>query len=482
MRARTTITAILGATLLLGATMLPGRAPGASAQAPLSPADTLELLHAGRRSIWMALGEITAMNGLQWAFDYGVQRKPVFEISPRTVADNFGKTPEWDTNTFTMNQFAHPYNGALYYQVARSEGFRPVEASLFALAGSLEWEYVWETVCPAANDMVNTTVGGITLGESFSRLSASVRANRGGGLLGVAQGLFAGILDPGGSLNRGVFGGTTPSAFLDPRIATRVRLGASTGPVSDARALGQPVPVGGTRGVLRVDVEYGDRFASRRPSFFDDFELGFQLSGGTDMPSLDELRVRGNLAAGPRDREGKAWSASYLDLEFEITRNPAYALGAQTLNASYRYRFVPGGTWEIRARADARLLPIAAMSSEHAWESLHVKGISSEPSGEVQRTYDYGSGIGGQLEGSLRRDGRELLGVSYGTTWIRTFSGADGQHRVQDLRIRGTLPVSGRLAVTVGWEMQTRASDYDDYAPVSRTSSAVSVGITIGAI
>ena len=54
MRARTTITAILGATLFFGV------ASSVSAQVRPLPDDTLEFHYEGRRSVWMALGQVTA--------------------------------------------------------------------------------------------------------------------------------------------------------------------------------------------------------------------------------------------------------------------------------------------------------------------------------------------------------------------------------------------------------------------------------------
>jgi hypothetical protein len=476
MRARTTITAILGATLFFGV------ASSVSAQVGPLPDDTLESHYEGRRSVWMALGQVTAMNGLVWGFDYLVQRKEVFQISPKTFATNLGRVPNWDTNTFGTNQLMHPYNGAMFYGAARAEGFSPLASAAFTLVGSAQWEWLWETVNPSANDLYMTTLGGITLGESLGRLSAGIRQNRSGGLVGIGQGLLAGLLDPGGSINRGVLGGTTPGEFLRPSIANRVLIGASTSPGHEPHVDNQPAASAGTRGLFRLEIEYGDRFASRKLSFFDAFELDFQFGGGSNGVGVDELRIRGVLFSGPRDRIGRGQSATYLDQEFEFSQNPAYSFGTQSFNASYRYRYVTrSGKWELRARMDARAIPLAGVSSEHANGELARRGISSEPSGEIDRDYDYGSGVGAQLAGSVRRSGREVLQVSYGTSWVRTFSGADGSHLLQELRVRGTLPITRGWALSAGWEMQTRDSQYDELPAMSRMSSAFSLSASYGA-
>ena len=476
MRARTTITALFSATLLLGV------ASSASAQVRPLPDDSLVYHYEGRRSVWMALGQVTAINGAVWSFDHFVRRKPVYDISPQSMIANIQRIPEWDTNPFPMNHLAHPYNGVLYYGSARAEGFSFLESSAFTFIGSLQWEYLWEVAPPAANDLYFTVLGGIALGESFGRLSAAMRANRRGGLLGIGQTLLGMGLDPGGSISRGVLGGRTPHAWARPDVRTRMRLGASTGSVSLAHTAGQPVPAGGTRGFFRYEIEYGDRFASRSPSFFDAFELDLQLSGGSDKFSIDELRVRGALLSGPEDNHGRSRSRLFLDQEFEFSRNSAYALGTQSFNASYRYRYVTrSGKWELGARMETRAMPLAGVSSEHANTELARKGICSEESGLIERKYDYGSGVGARLAGSVKRRGLEVLQMSYGTSWVRTFSGADGSHLLQEIRVRGTLPIARGWALSAGWEMQTRDSQYDDLPAMSRKGSSLSLSASYGA-
>ncbi len=475
MRARNRITAIIAATLLTSVVS------SASAQVPVNPTDTLELQHEGRRSLWVALGQVTAMNGLVWGYDYLVQRKEVFEISPKTFARNLGRVPEWDTNTFGTNQLMHPYNGVLYYGAARAEGFSPLASAAFTLVGSAQWEWLWETVTPSANDLYMTTLGGITLGESFGRVSAALRLERRRGILGIGQGLLAGLLDPGGSINRGILGGTTPNEFLNPSIATRFSIGASfasAGAGADGR---QTEATGGSRGRFELELVYGDRFSARKLSFFDAFELDFRFRGGSTGVSIEELRVRGVLFARTQDDTGRGRSAMFIDQEFEYSQNDVFAFGTQSFNASYRYGYaVASGTWSVNGSLNARAIPIAGVGSEHANGALARAGISSEPSGEIDRDYDYGSGVGGRVEGALQRKGKEILGVSYQTTWVRTFSGADGTHVLQDLRVRGTVPVVRNWSLSAGWEHQTRRSDYVDLEPVSRATSTLSVSVSYG--
>jgi hypothetical protein len=71
--------------------------------------------------------------------------------------------------------------------------------------------------------------------------------------------------------------------------------------------------------------------------------------------------------------------------------------------------------------------------------------------------------------------------MSYGTSWVRTFSGADGSHLLQEIRVRGTLPIARGWALSAGWEMQTRDSQYDDLPAMSRKGSSLSLSASYGA-
>lgn len=61
--------------------------------------------------------------------------------------------------------FFIPCHGALYYQMARVNGFGFYESVPFTCAGSLMWEYIMENEQPSLNDLISTTVGGAAIGE-----------------------------------------------------------------------------------------------------------------------------------------------------------------------------------------------------------------------------------------------------------------------------------------------------------------------------
>jgi len=128
---------------------------------------------------WRTLGEITALNVIG-EIDYYMkldsntddwEYQPTFQGFSQKVADG----PEFDANNFSTNVAGHIYSGSLYYTSARSNGYSFFESSLFALGGSLMWEYFGEYKERAStNDMIFTTMGGALLGESLTQTSLFV--------------------------------------------------------------------------------------------------------------------------------------------------------------------------------------------------------------------------------------------------------------------------------------------------------------------
>jgi hypothetical protein len=77
----------------------------------------------------------------------------------------------FDSNCFNVN-WTHSLAGALYYQIARANRLNWPESFLVALGGSLFYEYVgeWREVI-SINDVIITSVGGLSIGEPWHQLA-----------------------------------------------------------------------------------------------------------------------------------------------------------------------------------------------------------------------------------------------------------------------------------------------------------------------
>jgi len=85
---------------------------------------------------------------------------------------NIYADPDWmweDGDRFHVNQLGHGYLGATYYASARVNGFNFYQSMPAALLGAVMWEVVFEPE-PAYNDVITTTISGVTFGEMLFRL------------------------------------------------------------------------------------------------------------------------------------------------------------------------------------------------------------------------------------------------------------------------------------------------------------------------
>ncbi|MEK6579101.1 MAG: DUF3943 domain-containing protein, partial [Bdellovibrionota bacterium] len=82
-----------------------------------------------------------------------------------------GEAWKFDNNAMYMNAPGHPFAGAIYYAVARSNNLNRIESFLVSFAGSLIWESCVEyKEVISINDMVFTPFAGWTIGEAIHQL------------------------------------------------------------------------------------------------------------------------------------------------------------------------------------------------------------------------------------------------------------------------------------------------------------------------
>ena len=143
---------------------------------------------------------------IPWGFTKWVTEGEWSNISFRTWSDNLKFPWQWDNNKFNNNQFAHPYHGSLYYNAGRANGYNFWESVPWAFGGSLMWELFGEVWAPAPNDLANTTLGGISLGEMLFRFSSLTLDNQATGSNRVVREVGAALINPVRGFNRLVRG------------------------------------------------------------------------------------------------------------------------------------------------------------------------------------------------------------------------------------------------------------------------------------
>ena len=117
-------------------------------------------------------------------------------ITPKTWWANMQQGMVWDLNDFAVNQIGHPYQGSNYFDAARANGLNFYESSALAAFGSATWEFYGETNPASLNDFINTTLGGISLGEMLHRTGWLIRNPRATGKRRLWSEIGAAAVDP----------------------------------------------------------------------------------------------------------------------------------------------------------------------------------------------------------------------------------------------------------------------------------------------
>lgn len=358
----------------------------------------------------------------------------------------------WDGNNISTNNIEHPYGGAVYYNVARSNGLSFWAAAPVTLAGSLMWEVFGEPVPPSTNDLIITTMSGIALGEATRRLSTLVLNNHARGIDRVWRETLVLFFNPGMGLDRLSRGQTWQQRAnpLDRRPET-LRATLAVG----ARRLTLPVAgPSATRmnvAVATFGLQYGDPFNGNRVHPFSSFTFSAQLASGPST-TVTELGTRGILAALGR-REGPTRRVSGVFMDFEYQWNEAFQFSQQSFGLGLLSRS-GSNAWRLNTDISAELSPLVASSDPYAEE-------------RVSRMYDYGVGVGGRAFAQLEYRGFRVLSAGYRGFWTATVNGASQSKLIQFGTIEARAPLPFGLSAGAAYNMYLQRSTYAERAAES---------------
>ncbi|HWN17290.1 MAG TPA: DUF3943 domain-containing protein [Gemmatimonadales bacterium] len=386
---------------------------------------------------WQAAGGVAAVNGLLWFHNWHVQRWHWSNVGTQSWWANVRGGFTWDDDVFGVNQAAHPYHGSLYFNAARSSGYDFWSSTPFVTAGSLGWELFAENVRPSLNDLINTTLGGIALGEAAYRMSSLLSKG------GFSRRMGAFVVSPVARTH----------AFLQRRGSQ-----ADSDPVpapessSALVAVGQrrssgasPSGVSGSNAFVGVSVQYGSAFGDGVTRPYDAFEFSLQLSPEENVV-LSHVAVSGVLSRRTIVRSTGNQLFLALFQHYDYDDLPAFKASSQSLSGALLFRRKAGARTDVDLGLHLEAVPLAAVSSEHQ--------------GVRRRDYDLGPGFGGRFMGSVRRDRRDLLRLDARTVWVHSLHGADADHLTATARFSAAIPVMRMVSVGGDVGLTVRRSSY----------------------
>lgn len=326
---------------------------------------------------------------------------------------------DWDDNQFSTNHIDHPYHGQLYFNSFRSNGYNVWESSIATAFGSYIWETAGETQAPSINDFVNTTYGGILLGEMLHRVSRNIIGKGRNGRNRKRNEFAAFLVNPVNGLNRMLDGklGTVDEYYeVDSSV---IKASFDIGLRRFDTRFSNLLERGKTSyfARLRFDYSNGDH-NFKRP--FDQFYVNLEMGKG-DSTFINAVNVHALMYGTDFFSTKRGEYYGLLTAHYDFYNNDAFFYGAQSINynlmGEYQYKKsslktnIAGGAVILAAVPDPYLL----------------YGDS--------RNYNYGSGLGYRFHGDLNIGQRLLLTADYNGGVFYTISGNDSFYVLNALNL-----------------------------------------------
>ncbi len=357
-------------------------------------------------------GRAAAEWGLAQAipFSYGkfIVHAPYSNVTGATIWRNLNPGSwSWDQDIFRTNQFGHPYQGSLYFSAFRSNGYSFWQSAPAAMAGSYFWETFGENERPSPNDFINTTFGGIVLGEMSYRLSNKIVNNRHRGFGRQMEEVAAFLANPMNGLNR-LLDGKWGKVYGNPRDrdSSLVSMEADIGARRFSSITGNVKTNGKTGWFGRAKLMYGSRYKDFSTPFSNIF---INVEVGRDDSSLvNNLSVYGSLAGWELQTGKDLQHLVILSANYDYLSNEAFFYGAQSVKANLFSTFEMSKKITINTNIGTGPVLLAAVPNTY-----NSNG----------RNYDYTSGFGINGGAGLNIASKFFASVDYRGGWLYTING-----------------------------------------------------------
>jgi len=384
--------------------------PGARSSPPDPPLSSPVDYNRGNNDMdpraWLASAYgVFLSNVAVWALSrYGFEKDWAM-ISRSTVLDNFHNGFGFDTDSFLANGVGHPYHGSIYFQAGRAAGLSFAPSALITFAGSLQWELFMENTRPSINDLVNTTLAGIALGEMTVRLANLVVDDDSEGWSRVFRELTSTAMAPTYGLGRGVQG----RWFYQGPSPERPPFGFAleSGPyVSGGRDW--PTELSG---LIALRAAYDDVANVRGDVPFEHFSIAADVAAA---PWLESSRL---------DAEGELWGARVslassrdtlvaATMGYDLVRSRAIKFSGAEVGAGIYLTERARRSRRLDVHARLLYLPIGSISPETPFQ-------------DGMRDYSFGTGAIAKLLVEYRSKPARLF-VDLDQAWLHVLDGPPG--------------------------------------------------------
>ncbi len=431
-----------------------------------STEDTLYI----KKRFWRASGELMLSQIIPWAYNYYVRDAEFAHVSWESIKYNLDFSHwEWDDNSFQTNQFAHPYQGNMYYSSFRTNGYSFWQSAPAAFVGSYMWEVAGETHPAAPNDLLNTGLGGISLGEMTYRISNLIVNNRQVGFKRQVNEVLAFLVNPMNGLNRIIDGRW--GRFM-PNIPDRMPGSLSGNLDLGYRRVSEEVNKIFTKGdnefYVRAGIQYGDPFADLEKPFSNFYLIG-EL-GASDSATLNNLNVSGLLYGKHLNETDKIDKVLAVTMNYDYIKNTSIQFGSQSFN--------------LKIMHDRRYQNNSAFITEYGIIGVAIAAVPDDylSYGEG-RNYDFGPGAGFLLGAKYDHKHKFALSLNYKGVWFVTANGNDADFYINVFNADARYFISPSFSAVLSGGYFRQDSNYEDFEDVIKKYpfGRIGIGYTIGA-
>jgi hypothetical protein len=426
------------------------------------------------KHFWIGVGEIGLLEFIPWAMAKWIRTwedpsKNWANVSSKTWWRNLSNGWEYDGDSFVTNNYAHPYHGALFFSVGRTNGYNFWESTAWSLTGSAIWETFGETYRPAFNDWIYTGIGGANYGEILYRLSSLVTNNRATGSERFWSEFWGTLINPVRGFNRAI-SGEMGHNFDNPEWSRpkdfRLELDAGTR-LMDINGDKQ-YKENELEGLFTMSISYGNPFKAVKPFEYFNFNFGYSSS----IPHFSQLNSSGYLFGFNLQNNKHKFN---VNLDFDYNN----LIREQTSSTDTVYKGLLFGSTQIYPHllSNFNIGNNTFLVTQIGINAMLMAATQDDYYKDVEgRIYDFGPGVGGRLSAAIRSNGWDYLRAFYYGAWMFTQSEpSDSKHNIHFLMLEAQYPFTTYFSVGVRAGVYWRESYYKNYPDVIRNYPMVRV-------
>ncbi len=441
----------------------PYRAAAQTTDPPQAPAARPAEAPKTRQNFLLPIAEIVAMDaGINLA-NRQTENGHFYQVTGTSIRRNLRSKWVVDDDPFQINQFLHPYQGAMYHGIARSSGLNYWQSMAYAFVGSGLWEIAGEVTPPSKNDQVASGIGGPFFGEPLFRLSEALLHGIHGtrSSPGFWRLLGATVMSPPTGLNHMMFG-----EHFQPVASTntgqtdlRLQLGVTGLASSTARA---DAPLRLNRGLARFSIDYGlpgqAAYSHSRP--FDYFSMEASVSAAHGVESVS---TRGLLVGNDFNKAGAAGVVGLYG-HYDYVASEAFRFSTTAVSVGSSAQFAVSADVVLQTTALAGIGYSAAQT---------VRGVE-------EQDYHYGLAPQGVLGAKLIGGRRFSLDGTLRDYYVSDVGSFVKNEHDRILRADGSLSVrlAQRHAIAVTYSLARRHAFVTGQPVVTQSSKTVGVFYT----